>query len=172
MEFVKNFTPSISPKFNSFSKKKHKKWVKMEKFTLLAKILHCRRHWRHWQIPPLKEVWSLWGCRVGQIGEIKEKCVETGETAFQNREWKLFKKYLLTFFKIFVDNVECIYWHFRKYLLTFLKICVDTKEVWGLWGGRDCLPQIWLENFLCAKELGGKFMSRRTEVSQGDKLQA
>ena len=25
----------------------------MEKFTPLAKILHCRRHWRHWQIPPL-----------------------------------------------------------------------------------------------------------------------
>ena len=63
MEFVKkftpsdfqekNFTPSISPHFNSFSKKKHKKWVKMEKFTPLAKILHCRRHWRDGQIPPL-----------------------------------------------------------------------------------------------------------------------
>ena len=25
----------------------------MEKFTPLAKILHCRRHWRHWQISPL-----------------------------------------------------------------------------------------------------------------------
>ena len=34
---VKNFTPSISPNFNSFSKKKHKKLVKMEKFTPLAK---------------------------------------------------------------------------------------------------------------------------------------
>ena len=44
--------------------------------------------------------------------------------------------------------------------------------MWGLWGGRDCLPQIWLENFLSDKELGGKFMSRRTEVSQGDKLLA
>ena len=63
MEFVKNFTPSdfqvrnftpaFSPNFNSISKKKHKKWVKMEKFTPLAKILHCRRHWRHGQIPPL-----------------------------------------------------------------------------------------------------------------------
>ena len=30
-----------------------KKWVKMEKFTPLAKILHCRRQWRHWKIPPL-----------------------------------------------------------------------------------------------------------------------
>ena len=50
---VKNFTLSISPKFNSFSKKIHKKWVKMEKFTPLAKILHCRRHWQHWQIPTL-----------------------------------------------------------------------------------------------------------------------
>ena len=34
--------------------KKHKKWVKMEKFTPLAKILHCRRQWRHGQIPPLR----------------------------------------------------------------------------------------------------------------------
>ena len=33
---VKNFTPPISPNFNSFSKKKHKKLVKMEKFTPLA----------------------------------------------------------------------------------------------------------------------------------------
>ena len=50
MEFVKDFTPSdfqeknftlsISPNFNIFSKKKHKKWVKMDKFTPLAKILH------------------------------------------------------------------------------------------------------------------------------------
>ena len=50
---AKNFTPSISPNLNSFSKKKHKIWVKMEKFTPLAKILHCRRHWKHGQIPPL-----------------------------------------------------------------------------------------------------------------------
>ena len=45
MEFVQNFTPpdfqaknstpSISPNFNSFSKKKHQKLVKMEKFTPL-----------------------------------------------------------------------------------------------------------------------------------------
>ena len=33
---AKNFTPSISHNFNSFSKKKHKKWVKQENFTLLA----------------------------------------------------------------------------------------------------------------------------------------
>ena len=60
---AKNFTPSISPNFNSFSKKKHTKWVKMEKFTLLAKILHCYRHWRHWQIPPLPlaYIYVIWG---------------------------------------------------------------------------------------------------------------
>ena len=50
---AKKFTPSISPNFNSFSGKKHKKWVKMEKFTPLAKILHCCRQWRYGQIPPL-----------------------------------------------------------------------------------------------------------------------
>ena len=50
---AKNFTPSISPNFNSFSDKNTKKWVKMEKFTPLTKILHCRRQWRQWQIPPL-----------------------------------------------------------------------------------------------------------------------
>ena len=53
---AKNFTPSISHNFNSFSKKRHKKWVKMEKFTPLAKIVHCRWHWRHGQIPPLAPV--------------------------------------------------------------------------------------------------------------------
>ena len=37
---AKNFTPSISPNFNSFSGKKHKKSVKMEEFTPLAKVLH------------------------------------------------------------------------------------------------------------------------------------
>ena len=37
---VKNFTLSISPYFNSFSGKKHKKCVKMEEFTPLAKVLH------------------------------------------------------------------------------------------------------------------------------------
>ena len=51
---AKNFTPSISPNFNSFSGKKHKKWVKMEKFTLLAKVLHSRQDWRDGQIPPLE----------------------------------------------------------------------------------------------------------------------
>ena len=37
---AKNFTPSISPNFNSFSGKNHKKSVKMEEFTPLAKVLH------------------------------------------------------------------------------------------------------------------------------------
>ena len=48
---AKNFKPSISPKkqFKWFKKK----IVKMEKFTPLAKILHCHRYWRHGQIPPL-----------------------------------------------------------------------------------------------------------------------
>ena len=53
---AKNFTPSISPNFNSFNDKNTKKWVKMEKLTPLAKILHCGRQWRHWQIPPLLSV--------------------------------------------------------------------------------------------------------------------
>jgi len=56
---TKNFTPSISPNFNSFSLKKHKKLVKMEKFTPLAKILRCRRHWRHGQIPPLNRLQAM-----------------------------------------------------------------------------------------------------------------
>jgi len=30
-----------------------KKWLKMETFTPLAKILHCRRQWQQWQISPL-----------------------------------------------------------------------------------------------------------------------
>ena len=59
---AKNFTPSISPNFNSFNKKKHKKWVKMGKFTPLAKILHSRREWREWQIPTLcMYIWFVAG---------------------------------------------------------------------------------------------------------------
>ena len=50
---AKNFTPLISPNFNSFGDNNTKTWVKMEKFTPLAKILHCRRQWRQWQISPL-----------------------------------------------------------------------------------------------------------------------
>ena len=40
---AKTFTPSISANFNSFGDKNKKKRVKMEKFTPLAKILHCCR---------------------------------------------------------------------------------------------------------------------------------
>ena len=43
-----------SPSFNSFGDKNTKKWVKMETFTPLAKILHCRRQGRQWQISPLQ----------------------------------------------------------------------------------------------------------------------
>ena len=60
MEFVKKFTPpdfedkNFAPSISTvLVGKKHKKWVKMEKFTRLPKILHCRRQWRQWQIPPL-----------------------------------------------------------------------------------------------------------------------
>ena len=46
---VKDFTPPISPNFNSFSKKKHKKLVKMEKFTPLAK---------KFTLPPALTAWT------------------------------------------------------------------------------------------------------------------
>ena len=65
-------------------RKKHKKWVKMEKFTPLAKILHCLWHWRHWQIPPLNFLGgdysgmnSQLACRCGQqtrISHLKYQC--------------------------------------------------------------------------------------------------
>ena len=71
MRFVKNFTPPdfqakdftplISLNFKSFSDKNTNKWVFLEKFTPLAKILHCRRHWRQWQISPLVvPFWFFW----------------------------------------------------------------------------------------------------------------
>ena len=47
------FTPLILPNFNSFGDNNTKTWVKMEKFSPLAKILHCRWQWRQWQISPL-----------------------------------------------------------------------------------------------------------------------
>ena len=49
VRFVKKITPLTSP--NSIVLViKHQKWVKIETFTPLAKILHCRRQW---QISPL-----------------------------------------------------------------------------------------------------------------------
>ena len=52
---AKNFTPLFLPNFNSFGDNNTQKWVRIEKFTPLAKILHCRRQWRQWQIPPLPQ---------------------------------------------------------------------------------------------------------------------
>ena len=82
MEFVQNFTPpdfqatnftpSISPNFNSFSGKKHKKCVKMEKFTPLAKNItlpggmdksHLCLYVRKTQRKSL--IWALNGAGVG-----------------------------------------------------------------------------------------------------------
>ena len=58
---AKHFTHLISLNFNSFSDKSTRKWVFLEKFTPLAKILHCRRHWRQWQISPLVvPFWFFW----------------------------------------------------------------------------------------------------------------
>ena len=74
---VKNFTPSISPYFNSFSGKKHKKWVKMEKFTPLAKILHCRRHWRHGQIPPLIVWYTISYLQYSHVSSQSQFLVQT-----------------------------------------------------------------------------------------------
>ena len=42
----------------------------MEKFTPLAKNLHCRRHWGHWQIPPLL------GELVGRAWNICKLCLK------------------------------------------------------------------------------------------------
>ena len=65
MEFVKNFTPqdfraknctpSISPNFNSFSKKKTQQMSENGEIYTAGKILYCRRQWRHGQIPPLEK---------------------------------------------------------------------------------------------------------------------
>ena len=71
---AKNFTPSISPNFNSFSKKKHKKWVKMEKFTPLAKNLHCCWQWRQWQISPLAPR-VLVGAPWGLVQHFSQDCL-------------------------------------------------------------------------------------------------
>ena len=58
------------------------------------------------------------GLHSGPNREIKEKCVETGETAFQNSSMKTFKE-------IFVNIFENICWQFEIYLLTFWEIFVD-----------------------------------------------
>ena len=47
------FTSSISPNFSNSCDKSTKKWVKMEKFTPLAKNFHCHWQWRQGKISPL-----------------------------------------------------------------------------------------------------------------------
>ena len=42
-----------------FEIKTPKKWVKMEKFTPLTKLLHCRRQWQEGQISPLEIRWPF-----------------------------------------------------------------------------------------------------------------
>ena len=85
--------------FNSFSKKNTNKWVNMEKFTPLAKILHCRRHWRHGQIPPL--LWSWWGSpfllgffvtRLHKRLTSNRSAMKTGQNQPATEHFKLFWK--------------------------------------------------------------------------------
>ena len=60
---VKNFTPSILPNFNSFSKKKTQKMSENGEIYTAGKILRCRRQWEHGLIPPLDiyKIWLVWG---------------------------------------------------------------------------------------------------------------
>ena len=67
---VKNFTPPISPNFNSFSKKKHKKLVKMEKFTSLA---------TNFPLPPALTGWTN---STSVLGALLFRCVYYVESVF------------------------------------------------------------------------------------------
>ena len=80
---AETFTPSISPNFNSLSEKKHKKWEKMEKFTPLAKILHCHQQWRETQISPLLVICHL-SLVMCHISLVPSKC---HNKALQNGYW-------------------------------------------------------------------------------------
>ena len=70
---AKTFTPPISPNFNSFSKKKHKKWVKMEKFTPLEKNFYTvagsdgndKSHLCVWTLPPCGHPHQVRGRKLG-----------------------------------------------------------------------------------------------------------
>ena len=54
---AKNFTPSISPNFNTFSDKNVKKELNGEIYTTeVAKIFHCRWQGRQGQISPHNEL--------------------------------------------------------------------------------------------------------------------
>ena len=49
----------------------------LEKFTPLAKILHCRRQWRHWQISPLVSGnWRLSGIKRSQVMSMGFFCLQ------------------------------------------------------------------------------------------------
>ena len=74
---AKKFIPSNSPDFKHLSDKNTKKWVQMEKFTPLGKILRCSRQWRHGQISPLKRPWLQ--CQQCQRGGGVQRQEEKGK---------------------------------------------------------------------------------------------
>ena len=95
--------------------------------------------------------------RLMYIGALAttQKCVST----YQTEIWHKFCRSLEV---LFMKICWCNYGWSSLHILTewFLgicellgrEICVDIKEVWGLGGGRDCRPQIELENFLGKKK--------------------
>ena len=94
---AKNFTPSISPNFSSFSEKKHTKWVNMEKLTPLAKILHFRRQWREGQTSPL------------DLGLIKMHICNDKVTLYQLKDdiaWTLTEHWISQFSATSINNMS------------------------------------------------------------------
>ena len=74
MRFVKKFTPPDFQAKNFTFLKTPKKWVKLEKFTRVAKNLHCHWQWRQWQISPLAPR-VLVGAPWGLVQHFSQDCL-------------------------------------------------------------------------------------------------
>ena len=100
-------------------RKKHKKWVKMEKFTPLAKILH----WWHWQIPTLLETLQNLLKLLFRRQEPGVFCVHA-----------LCQLWTVLFMKLFSANA--FLWYFVKHRATskfyLCLIQLDHKSCWAL----------------------------------------
>ena len=96
----------------------------MEKFTPLAKILHCRRHWRDGQIPPLYpnignpmrfSCWKHWSVRLQLAASFnKSFCPKQSYNIFwafilgqrfREWQWKTWNQFLLYFLPL--ANLGC-----------------------------------------------------------------
>ena len=138
MEFVKKFTPpdfqakNLNRQFHLISTvlvrkntKNEWKWRNLHRW---QKILHCRRHWRHGQIPPLGFASNLFMpstvLLTNQMGETNQVCL--GLSGLRRKP----TKDNLAESRSFIIHIACIVcWVKTSRLGLFLQVVVPSHHI-------------------------------------------